>query len=271
MKPDLLDFSDKTVLITGGSTGIGRATALAFAQHGAKIVIGDLNEAGTQETVESIRKAGAQALFVKTNISDAADVKALVGKTVGAFGGLDCAFNNAGIAHAPLSMDTLDEDTFDRVVAVDLKGCFLCMKYELQHMVSAGKGVIVNTASVAGLLPEFGFSAYVAAKHGVIGLTKTAAIEYAHLGIRVNALAPGWVRSPMTAGWDEDKDLNARMKAATPMHRAAEPEEMAGMVLFLCSGAASYVTGQTYLVDGGQTVRGLLPVKDATDAGTVRV
>jgi NAD(P)-dependent dehydrogenase (short-subunit alcohol dehydrogenase family) len=159
-----------------------------------------------------------------------------------------------------MSIEDLDEDSFDRVIAIDLKGCFLCMKYELQHMVKAGKGAIVNTASVAGLLPEAGSGAYVAAKHGVIGLTKTAAIEHAHLGIRVNALAPGWVRTAMTKGWDDDKGLNAQMKAAAPMHRGAEPEEMTGMVLFLCSEAASYATGQVYLVDGGQTARGLLPV-----------
>jgi NAD(P)-dependent dehydrogenase (short-subunit alcohol dehydrogenase family) len=267
MNKSIFDFTNKTVLITGGGSGIGRATALAFAQHGAKIVIGDLNEAAAQETVELIKKEGAQALFVKTNVSHAADVKALVEKTVSTFGGLDCAFNNAGIAHAPKPIEALDEESFDRVIAVDLKGCFLCMKYELPHMIKAKRGAIVNTASVAGLLPEAGSGGYVAAKHGVIGLTKTAAIEHAHLGIRVNALAPGWVRTPMTKGWDDDTGFNAQLKAAAPMHRGAEPEEMAGMVLFLCSDAASYVTGQTYLVDGGQTVRGLLPVENTVDPG----
>lgn len=218
MKKNLFDFTNKVVLITGGSTGIGRATALAFAQQGARIVIGDLNEMAAQETVELIQKEGTQAVFVKTNVSHSADVKALVEKTVSTFGGLDCAFNNAGIFHTPKSIRELDDDSFDRVVAVDMKGCFLCMKYELQHMVKVGKGAIVNTASVAGLLPEAGSGAYVAAKHGVIGLTKTAAIENAHLGIRVNALAAGWVRTPMTKGWDDDTGLNAHLKVAAPMH-----------------------------------------------------
>lgn len=161
MKKNLFDFTNKTILITGGSSGIGRATALAFAQQGANIVIGDLNETAAQETVELIKKEGVKSLFVKANVSYAADVKALVEKTVSAFGGLDCAFNNAGVFHAPMSIEDLDEDSFDRVIAIDLKGCFLCMKYELQHMVKAGKGAIVNTASVAGLLPEAGSGAYV--------------------------------------------------------------------------------------------------------------
>lgn len=134
--------------------------------------------------------------------------------------------------------------------------------YELQHMRKTKKGAIVNTASVAAILPEGGLGAYVAAKHGVLGLTKTAALENAHLGIRVNALAPGWVRTPMTKAWDDDKQLNAALKAATPMHRGAEPEEMVGAVLFLCSDAASYTTGQTLACEGGQTIRGLLPYSD---------
>ncbi len=269
MKTNLFDFKHKTIVITGGSTGIGRATAVAFAQHGANIVIGDINEAAASETIELIKREGVEALFVKTDVSHTADVKALIDKAVSTFGRLDCAFNNAGIAHSLRPIEALEEDDFDRVVAVDLKGIFLCMKYELQHMLKVKGGAIVNTASVAGLVPEAGLGGYVAAKHGVIGLTKTAAIEHAHLGIRVNALAPGWVRTPMTKGWDEHKGLNAHLRAATPMHRGAEPEEMAGMVLFLCSEAASYVTGQTYAVEGGQMVRGLLPITIGPEPGRI--
>lgn len=260
MKSQLLDFSDKVVLVTGGSTGIGRATALAFARQGAKLVVADMNEVAAQETVDIAKKGGAQAIFVKTDISKSSDVKNMIQTTLSTFGKLDCAFNNAGIAHKPQPISELDEDTFDKVIAIDMKGAFLCMKYELQAMQKSGSGVIVNTSSVGGLLPEPGCAAYIGAKHGVIGLTKTAALENAHVGIRVNAVAPGWVRTPMTQSWDDNKDLNAKLAAATPMHRGAEPEEIAGMVLFLCSDLASYITGQTYAVDGAQTIRGLFPI-----------
>jgi NAD(P)-dependent dehydrogenase (short-subunit alcohol dehydrogenase family) len=260
MRRNILDFSGKAVLITGGASGIGRAAALAFAEQGAAVAIGDTNENDGLETAALIEQRGGKGLFVKTNVTSAADVEALVAKTVSAFGALDCAFNNAGVSHPPKPIGELDEATFNRVLDVDLRGVFLCLTYELRHMIKAGKGAIVNTASVAGLFPEAGSAAYVAAKHGVIGLTKTAAIENAERGIRVNALAPGWVRTPMTRKWDEDAAFNAQLKAATPMHRGAEPEEIAAMVLFLCSDAASsYISGQTHLVDGAQTVRGLLP------------
>jgi NAD(P)-dependent dehydrogenase (short-subunit alcohol dehydrogenase family) len=259
MRRNILDFSGQAVLITGGSSGIGRATALAFAEQGAAVAIGDLNEEEGRKSVALIEQRGGRALFAPTDVTRSKDVAALVEQTVRSFGRLDCAFNNAGISHPPQPIGELDEATFERVLAVDLRGVFLCLTYELRHMIEAGKGAIVNTASVAGLFPEAGSAAYVAAKHGVIGLTKTAAIENAERGIRVNALAPGWVRTPMTRKWDEDSAFNAQLKAATPMHRGAQPEEIAGTVLFLCSQAASYITGQTHIVDGAQTIRGLLP------------
>jgi NAD(P)-dependent dehydrogenase (short-subunit alcohol dehydrogenase family) len=228
------------------------------------VAIGDINEAAARETLDLVGRAGDDVLFVPTNVAVEADAEKLVAATVERFGRLDCAFNNAGIVHAPQPNAQLDASAFDRVISVDLRGVFLCMKYELREMLQAGRGAIVNTASVAGFIPEADTGAYVAAKHGVIGLTKTAAIENAHLGIRVNALAPGWVRTPLTKGLglESDKGLNERMQEAVPMHRGAEPEEMVGTVLFLCSDAASYVTGPTFVVDGGQMIRGFVPVKN---------
>jgi NAD(P)-dependent dehydrogenase (short-subunit alcohol dehydrogenase family) len=261
---DVLNFEDKVVLITGAANGIGRSVAVAFATRGAKVAVGDINEEAARDTLELIEQAGGDVLFVRTNVADEGDVQNLVAKTLGHFGRLDCACNNAGIVHAPTPIAQLDTSLFDRAISIDLRGVFLCLKHELGEMVRAGRGAIVNTASVAGFLPEFGEGAYVAAKHGVIGLTKAAAFENAHLGVRVNALAPGWVRTPLTAGLEEDQGLNRQLRDAVPMHRAAEPEEMAGVVLFLCSDAASYVTGQAFVADGGQMIRGLLPVVAAT-------
>ena len=259
MSRDILDFTGKTVLVTGAASGIGRAAALAFGEHGANVALGDIDEQGGEETLRELRQRGATGIFVRCNVASAIEVEAMVEQTVRTYGRLDCAFNNAGISHPPQPLGQLDEASFDRVVAVDLKGVFLCLTYELRHMIAAGSGAIVNTASVAGLFPEDGSAGYVAAKHGVIGLTKTAAIENAHRGIRVNALAPGWVRTPMTRKWDVDAEFNAKLRAVTPMHRGAEPEEITGIVLLLCAPAASYITGQVFTVDGAQTIRGLLP------------
>lgn len=259
MQNDLLSFEDKVVLITGAATGIGRATALAFAEKGATLVIGDMNEAGAQETVALAKQKGVKATFLKTDVSNFADVAKLVETAVSTYGRLDVAFNNAGIAAPAALLHEMEEASFDRVIAVDLKGVFNCLHHELKHMVKAGKGAIVNTASVAGLIPEPGLANYVAAKHGVIGLTKTAGLDYASRGVRVNAVAPGWVETPMTRGMEDIPGFWDYLSNGAPIHRPAQPEEIAGTVLFLCSDAATYTTGQTYVVDGGQTVRGLFP------------
>lgn len=246
------NITGKVAIMTGGSTGIGRATALLFARHGAKVVIGDVNPEGW-ETVETIKREGGAALFVETDVRVARQVQHLVATTVEIYGGLHCAFNNAGILPAGALLADVEEGAFDQVVAVDLRGVFLSMKYEIQHMLTAGGGAIVNNASIAGMIAEPGISPYVAAKHAVIGLTKAAAIEYAAQGIRINALAPGLVETGMTAHWFADEKTRSTLLANTPIGRAAQPEEMADMVLFLCSDAASFAAGQIFVVDGGYT------------------
>jgi NAD(P)-dependent dehydrogenase (short-subunit alcohol dehydrogenase family) len=246
------NFSGKVALVTGGSRGIGRATAMLFAQSGAKVVIGDVDPAG-DETVEAIKRDGGEATFVRTDVSVESDVKNLVAAAVKTYGGLNCAFNNAGVLPATVALVEMEESTFDRTLAVDLKGVFLCMKHEITHMLQSGGGAIVNTASIAGLIAEPGISAYIAAKHGVIGLSKAAAVEYASKGIRINALAPGLVNTAMTKAWFDDPNMSAYFTANTPIGRVSQPAEIAGMVLFLCSDLASFALGQTFVIDGGYT------------------
>src|SRR5579872_2252626 len=244
----------KSALITGGGGGIGRATSLAFAREGARVAVADADQKTAQETVALINAAGGQAMTLTGDVTNASAVEAMVKSVVTAYGRLDCAFNNAGIAGFQVDAagkKTADwsEESFDRMIAVNLKGVWLCMKHELTQMVAQGGGAIVNTASIAGLIGLPTSSAYVAAKHGVVGLTKTAALEYARDMIRVNAVCPGYIETKMTE--DAMRRRGDAILARTPFHRMGEPEEIAEMVVWLCSDRASYVSGAAYNVDGG--------------------
>ena len=242
----------KVALVTGGASGIGRATALTFAREGARLVIADMNEEGGQQTAHMITEKGGEAIFVQVDVSQATAVEAMISKTVETYGRLDCAHNNAGIAGGARTL-TADypEERWHQVIAVNLTGVWLCMKYEIPQMLSQGSGAIVNTASAAGLVSGRGISAYVASKHGVVGLTKTAALEYAQQGIRVNCVCPGYIQTPMTARGLSDPEQKAQIIAREPIGRVGTPEEVAEAVVWLCSDAASFVTGHTMMVDGG--------------------
>jgi NAD(P)-dependent dehydrogenase (short-subunit alcohol dehydrogenase family) len=248
------NFTGKVALVTGGGAGIGRAVSLRFARHGAKVVIGDIDPAGI-ETATLIKGEGGEAIFVQTDVRKAREVENLVATAVETYGALHCAFNNSGILPPTIPLAEVDDSTFDNVIAVDLKGVFLSMKYEIRQMLQAGGGAIVNNASIAGIIAEAGISTYAAAKHGVIGLSKAAALEYASQGIRINALAPGLVETAMTKPWFDDPAMRSYFMANSPIGRFAQPEEIAGVVLFLCSDLASFALGQTFAIDGGYTAR----------------
>lgn len=245
-------FDGQSVFISGAATGIGRAAALSFAGEGAKILIADIDARGSEVAAE-ITAAGGTAQFMHCDVTDAVQVRTAVAKTVRDYGGLQAAFNNAGILPAPEPMHAVSPEVLDRILAVDLKGVFHCMQAQISHFLQAGGGAIVNTASVAGLIADPMMSVYVAAKHAVVGLTKAAAVEYASRGIRVNAIAPGFVATPMTEAWLEDAAFKAEMFKHNMIGRAAQPEEIAGTVLHLCSKDASFTNGAVHVVDGGQT------------------
>jgi NAD(P)-dependent dehydrogenase (short-subunit alcohol dehydrogenase family) len=246
----------KIALVTGGGSGIGRAAALTFAREGATVVVADVEVEGGEETARLIQHNGGVAMFIKTDVSRATEVEALVARTVHTYGRLDCAHNNAGI-EGPAGITTeYPEAGWDRVIAINLTGVWLCMKYEIPQMLKQGGGAIVNTASAAGLLGFRGGSAYVASKHGVVGLTKTAALEYAKAGVRVNAVCPGAIDTPMMGRITGHRPQRAeRMAASEPVGRMGRPEEIAEAVVWLCSDAASFVTGQAMAVDGGITAQ----------------
>lgn len=243
-------FEQRVALVTGGSFGIGKATALAFAKNGAKVVIADWIE--NPETLDSIKKSGGEAIFVKCDVSNEKNVKALLKKTISTYGRLDYAFNNAGIEGKSASIHECSEENWDKTININLKGIWLCMKNEIPEMLKQGKGVIINCSSVAGLIGYQGLSAYVASKHGIIGLTKTAALEYANLGIRVNAVCPGVIQTPMIDRLTgKKKEAIEQFTALEPMKRFGRAEEIANTVIWLCSEEASFVTGIAMPVDGG--------------------
>jgi NAD(P)-dependent dehydrogenase (short-subunit alcohol dehydrogenase family) len=242
----------KIALVTGGGSGIGRATSLALAKEGAKVAVSDIVVVGGEETVRLIQAAGGEATFIKADVAKAAEVEALIKKVIETYGRLDCAFNNAGIEGSMTSTTDCSEENFDRTIAVNLKGVWLCMKYEIPQMLKQGGGAIVNTASVAGLVGFQGLPAYVASKHGVNGLTKTAALEYAKQGIRVNAVCPGVIHTPMLDRlFSSQPAAGETIAALEPVGRLGKPEEIAAAVVWLCSDAASFVTGLPMAVDGG--------------------
>lgn len=246
-------FESKVVLITGGTSGLGQNTALAFAREGAKVVVTGRRIKEGEETVSKIKEAGGEARFVRTDVSKASEIEAMVRACVETYGGLDSAFNNAGI-DGTLFVPTADYDKaiWDQVIAVNLTGLFLCMKYEIPEMLKRGGGAIVNMAAVAGLRSGRVGAAYNASKHGVIGLTTTAALEYAARGIRVNAVCPAIIRTPMSdATFLRDEAAAQRAKSLHPIGRVGEPEEVSSLVLWLCSNEASFVTGTAIPVDGG--------------------
>ena len=247
----------QVVLITGAAGGIGRAAVRAFARAGARVVAVDLDEAGAQQAAELACAEGAESLAVQADVASSASVQAMVAATVARFGRLDAAFNNAGVELEGVPTHEADEALFDRTIGINLKGVFLCMKYQLLQMLAqGGGGVIVNTASVAGLVGAATMPAYAASKHGVVGLTKSAALEYAKKGIRVNAVCPGVIRTAMTErAVAQRPEREAFINSLHPMGRIGEPEEIAATALWLCSPAASFITGQALAVDGGMLAR----------------
>ncbi len=275
-------LENKIALITGGASGIGRAAALVFAREGAKILVADILAESGQETAALVRQAGGEATFVQCDVTQAAQVEALIDAAVANYGRLDCAFNNAGIEGQAAPTAECSEANWDRVVNINLKGVWLCMKYEIKQMLRQGGGAIVNTASVAALVAEPARCAYAAAKGGVVQLTRTAAIEYAKAGLRINAVCPGAIQTPMIDRALAEMKINTMSPGAIrspliermanglmglrpvqamflgmmhPLGRAGKPEEIAQAAAWLCSDAASFITGHALTIDGGMTAQ----------------
>jgi NAD(P)-dependent dehydrogenase (short-subunit alcohol dehydrogenase family) len=254
-----MDFTGKVAIVTGGGNGIGRAAAMAFARHGAKVVVVDRDGKAAEATAGSIKQQGGEALPVTADVTKTADVQAYVKAALDKYGRIDCFFNNAGIEGRITSIMDYDEALFDQVIGINVKGVFLGLKHVLPHLVEQGSGAIVNTASVAGLMASPNMGPYVASKHAVIGLTKTAAQEVSGRGVRVNAVCPGPVDTRMIHSLESQVDpsnpkaVGEKYQATIPSGRYSTPEEIANMVLFLCSDLASNTTGGQFVVDGGRS------------------
>jgi NAD(P)-dependent dehydrogenase (short-subunit alcohol dehydrogenase family) len=250
------EVEGKTAIVTGASTGIGRATALALAREGAAVVVADVDAVRGPDVAREIEHKGGRAVFVRTDVSDDAQVKAMVDEAVAAFGGLDLAFNNAGIEGTPAPTHECTVENWQRTLGVNLTGVWLCMRHEIPAMVDRGGGAIVNCSSVAGLVGFASIPAYTASKHGVLGLTRTAALEYAANGIRVNAVCPGIIDTEMVDRFTgRQPEAEAALLATEPVGRIGHPDEIADAVVWLCSPRASFVTGAAIPVDGGFVAR----------------
>jgi NAD(P)-dependent dehydrogenase (short-subunit alcohol dehydrogenase family) len=247
-------MENKVALVTGGGSGMGRASSLAFARQGAKVIVADVDIKGGENTVRMIKESGGQAIFVKADVSSSAEVEALVNKAVQAYGRLDYAHNNAGVEGISSYTAEVTEEEWDRTININLKGIWLCMKYEISQMLKQGGGAIVNTSSVLGLGAVPKSPAYITSKHGVLGLTRAAAVEYVKAGIRINAVCPGIIATPMVERMIGNLQDHGILMEQRPIERLGTPEEVAEAVLWLCSDAASFVIGSGLVVDGGKTV-----------------
>lgn len=248
-------LKDKVALVTGASSGIGRAVALGWAREGAKVVVSDVDLQGGEATVAMVRAAGGDALFVAANVGKPSDCEALVARTVAHYGRLDIACNNAGISGPSAPTADYPLDGWDQVIHINLSGVFYGMKYQIAAMLQGGGGSIINMASILGAVGFAAAPAYTAAKHGVLGLTKAAALEYSAQGIRVNAVGPGFIHTPLISALEQDAGVNAALVGAHPIGRLGQPEEVAELVTWLASSKASFVTGAYYPVDGGYLAR----------------
>lgn len=248
----MAECEGKVALVTGGTSGIGRETAILFSKRGARVVVAGRRVNEGNETVDLIRSAGGESIFVQTDVSQASEVKAVVDKTVEAFGGLDYAFNNAGIEGNWVPIVAQSEEDWDRTIDINLKGTWLCLKYELQQMLKQGRGgAIVNNASISGFIGSYGSATYAASKHGVLGLTKGAALEVARNKIRVNAVCPAAIETAMADRLFGEPDVREKVLGFYPLGRFGEPIEVAAAVLWMCSSAAAFMTGQSLVLDGG--------------------